>query len=178
MNKSAALCRKCVGIGDKMQKNRKRKEIEMSRKKALNEMRLEFLSDSRNESFARSTVCAFASQLDPTVGELTEIRTAVSEAVTNAIIHGYRGRSGIVKVSASYSEGGVLRVRISDKGCGIADIERAREPLFTSDESGERGGIGFSIMESFTDRMTVRSAPEHGTTVTLIKRIGQSSNAD
>ena len=146
----------------------------MSRKKALNEMRLEFLSDSRNESFARSTVCAFASQLDPTVGELTEIRTAVSEAVTNAIIHGYRGRSGIVKVSASYSEGGVLRVRISDKGCGIADIERAREPLFTSDESG----MGFSIMESFTDRMTVRSAPEHGTTVTLIKRIGQSSNAD
>ena len=129
----------------------------MSRKKALNEMRLEFLSDSRNESFARSTVCAFASQLDPTVGELTEIRTAVSEAVTNAIIHGYRSRSGIVKVSASYSEGGVLRVRISDKGCGIADIERAREPLFTSDESGERGGMGFSIMESFTDRMTVRS---------------------
>ena len=150
----------------------------MSRKKALNEMRLEFLSDSRNESFARSTVCAFASQLDPTVGELTEIRTAVSEAVTNAIIHGYRGRSGIVKVSASYSEGGVLRVRISDKGCGIADIERAREPLFTSDESGERGGMGFSIMESFTDRMTVKTAPEHGTTVTLIKRIGQSSNAD
>ena len=122
----------------------------MSRKKALNEMRLEFLSDSRNESFARSTVCAFASQLDPTVGELTEIRTAVSEAVTNAIIHGYRGRSGIVKVSASYSEGGVLRVRISDKGCGIADIERAREPLLPSDESGERGGMGFSIMESFT----------------------------
>ena len=72
----------------------------------------------------------------------------------------------------------MLRVRISDKGCGIADIERAREPLFTSDESGERGGMGFSIMESFTDRMTVRSAPEHGTTVTLIKRIGQSSNAD
>lgn len=157
---------------------KKRKESEMSRKKAVNEMRLEFLSDSRNESFARSTVCAFASQLDPTVGELTEIRTAVSEAVTNAINHGYRGSSGIVKVSASYSECGVLRVRISDKGCGIADIARAREPLFTSDESGERGGMGFSIMESFTDRMTVRSAPGRGTAVTLVKRIGRDGNAD
>ena len=131
---------------------------------------------ARTRGAARSAAAAFASQTDPTVAEIAAVKTAVSEAVTNAIIHGYRGRSGTVKVSASYSDRGILRVRISDKGCGIPDIEKAREPLFTSDESGERGGMGFSIMESFTDRMLVRSAPGRGTSVTLIKKIGRSGN--
>ena len=144
----------------------------------INHMRLEFDARPENESFARIAVSAFTVPFNPTLDVLSDIRTAISEAVTNAIVHAYQERGGTIALDAGLREDGRLLLSVRDWGCGIADIERAREPLFTSDESGERGGMGFSIMESFTDRMTVRSAPEHGTTVTLIKRIGQSSNAD
>ena len=144
----------------------------------INHMRLEFDARPENESFARIAVSAFTVPFNPTLDVLSDIRTAISEAVTNAIVHAYQERGGIIALDAGLREDGRLLLSVRDWGCGIADIERAREPLFTSDESGERGGMGFSIMESFTDRMTVRSAPEHGTTVTLIKRIGQNSNAD
>ena len=135
----------------------------------VNSMKLEFDSSSCNESFARSTVCAFAAQLDPTLAELTEVRTAVSEAVTNSIIHGYISKPGKKTVTASLYSDRHIRITVRDRGAGIEDINTARLPLYTSDTSGERGGMGFSIMESFTDKMKVVSAPGKGTTVTLIK---------
>lgn len=139
--------------------------------KILNQMKLEFDSVSENEGFARSAVCTFAAQLDPTMAELTEIRTAVSEAVTNSIVHGYAAASGKVCLSVILYSDRHLRIKIRDRGCGIKDIEQARKPLYTSDLSGERGGMGFSIMESFTDNMKVASKPGLGTSVTLIKRL-------
>ena len=138
--------------------------------KMINEMKLVFLSDSRNESFARSAVTAFVSQLDPDTGELADIRTAVSEAVTNCIVHGYRGTVGRVTVDTKLYEDRSVRIRVSDKGHGIVDIEKAKEPLFTTDDSGERGGMGFAIMETFSDRLNVVSRLGHGTTVTMFKR--------
>ena len=136
-----------------------------------NEMKLIFLSDSRNESYARYAVTAFVAQLDPTTAELADIRTAVSEAVTNAILHGYRGTSGQVTVEARLYDDRTVRIVVKDKGCGIADIAQARQPLFTTDSSGERGGMGFAIMESFCSSLKVRSSLGHGTTVTMIKRL-------
>lgn len=134
-------------------------------------MKMTFLSDSRNESFARTAVTAFIAQLDPRTDELADLRTAVSEAVTNAVIHGYRGRSGLITLETKLYDDRTVSIRVKDKGCGIEDIEKAKQPLFTTDESGERGGMGFAIMESFSDRMTVRSAPGKGTTVLLIRRL-------
>ena len=131
----------------------------------------------RWQAAAALAAAAFAAQLDPTLDELGDIKTAVSEAVTNAIVHAYPDTLGKIVVRVRLLDGGVLEIAVYDWGRGIADVENAREPLFTNGGE-ERCGMGFSIMESFTDRMTVRSAPEHGTTVTLIKRIGQSSNAD
>ena len=139
--------------------------------KIINTMKLEFDSDSKNESFARSTVSNFAARLDPTITELTEIRTAVSEAVTNCIIHGYRGTKGKITVTVMLYSDRHIKIKIRDNGCGIKDIEKAREPLYTSDPSGERGGMGFSIMESFTNKMKVTSQENQGTTVTLMKRL-------
>ena len=136
-----------------------------------NYMILEFPSKSTNEAFARSAVACFAAQLDPTLEELGDIRTAVSEAVTNGIIHGYRGTRGNIQVEATLYEDRTVRIRVKDKGCGIEDIEKARQPLFTTDQCGERGGMGFTIMESFSDRLTVRSRPGKGTTVTMTKRL-------
>ena len=141
------------------------------KRSVMNEMKLVFLSDSRNESFARSAVTAFVSQLDPDTGELADIRTAVSEAVTNCIIHGYRGRSGRVTVETKLYDDRTVRIRVSDRGIGIENVEKARQPLFTTDDSGERGGMGFAIMESFSDRLTVRSKPGSGTVVTMIKHL-------
>ncbi len=141
------------------------------KKTMINKMKTVFDSDSRNESFARYAVTAFISRLDPDVSELADIRTAVSEAVTNAIIHGYKGKTGNVIVEVcTYSDRSV-RITVSDRGCGIADIEQAKTPLFTTDESGERGGMGFAIMESFSDRLKVRSILGRGTTVTMIKKL-------
>lgn len=138
--------------------------------KPVNEMRLEIKSNSINEGFARYAVSAFAAQLDPTVEELSDLRCAVSEAVTNAIIHGYRDRQGIVYITAKYFEDRTVRIKVTDKGVGIENIELAMQPLYTSDPSGERGGMGFAVMQSFTDSLTVRSKPGKGTTVTMTKK--------
>ena len=141
------------------------------KKKRINEMTLTFPSDSRNESFARSAVTAFVAQLDPDTEELADIRTAVSEAVTNCIVHGYRHTAGPITVQTFLYDDRSVRIRIRDRGCGIADVAQARQPLFTTDHSGERGGMGFAIMESFSDTLSVRSRPGFGTTVTMTRRL-------
>ncbi len=136
----------------------------------LNSCKLVFPAKSVNEGYARAAAAAFAALADPTVEELSDLRTAVSEAVTNAIVHGYRETNGAVTVDMTLYEGGLLRVKVRDKGVGIEDVEKAREPLFTT-AGGERSGLGFTVMESFCDRVTVRSAPGRGTAVTLDKYI-------
>lgn len=135
-----------------------------------NEMKLEFVSKSSNEAFARITVAAFASQLDPTIEELADIKTAVSEAVTNCIIHGYDNRQGIVKVAAKLKENEII-IEISDKGKGIENIEIAKEPLYTTKPNLERSGMGFTIMESFMDSMEIESIVGLGTKITMTKKI-------
>ena len=135
-----------------------------------NEMKLEFISKSSNEAFARIAVAAFASQLDPTIEELADIKTAVSEAVTNCIIHGYDGKQGIVKLSAKLKKTEVI-IEISDKGKGIENINEAKEPLYTTKPNLERSGMGFTIMESFMDKMKVESILGLGTKVTMSKII-------
>ena len=140
--------------------------------KAENQFELTFPALSENEGFARQCVTGFLARLDPTVPELADLRTAVSEAVTNCIIHGYKGREGgLVYISVRCFSGRRVVIRVKDKGCGMADPERCRQPLYTTDPSGERGGMGFAIMESFTDTMKVKTAPGKGTTVTLIKKL-------
>jgi len=134
----------------------------------INEMRLEFPSKSQNESFARVTVAAFAAQLDPTLEEIADIKTAVSEAVTNAIIHGYENTIGIVTVIAKLYEG-KIEIEVIDEGKGIEDIEKARQPLYTSKPELERSGMGFTVMETFMDEVEVISAPGQGTRVKLVK---------
>lgn len=136
-----------------------------------NEMRLDFPAQSENEAFARLAVSGFMLPLDPTMEELADVKTAVSEAVTNAIIHGYRGGKGTVRLHAIYSDDGVIRIDVIDRGCGIRDIERARQPFYTTSEGEERSGMGFTVMESFMDEVTVHSLPGHGTNVRLIKRV-------
>ena len=138
--------------------------------KAINEMKVTFLSRSANEGFARATVAAFAAQLDPAVDELADLRTAVSEAVTNAIVHAYPDRLGTVTLTVRLYENGKIQVQVKDKGRGIPDVDKAMEPLYTTGGE-ERSGLGFSVMESFTDRLRVRSAEGKGTTVTMEKYI-------
>lgn len=133
-----------------------------------NEMKLEFMSKSQNESFARSVVAAFISQLDPTLEELAEVKTAVSEAVTNAIIHGYENSPGRV-VIVSRIMGSAVEIEITDCGKGIENIELARQPLYTSKPELERSGMGFTVMESFMDEIEVASEPGKGTTVKMKK---------
>ena len=136
-----------------------------------NEMELRFLSLSRNEGFARAVCAAFASQMDPTLEELSDIRTAVSEAVTNAIIHGYENRTdGIVTVK-SRIEGNTITVSVADVGCGIADVDKARLPFFTTKPEMERSGMGFAVMEAFMEEVNVVSRVGCGTTVTMVKYI-------
>lgn len=135
-----------------------------------NEMKVEFLSKSNNESFARVAVAAFASQLDPTIEELADIKTAVSEAVTNSIIHGYENREGIVKIVCKLSNNSI-EIEISDNGNGIENVEIARQPLYTSKPNLERSGMGFTIMESFMDEFKVESVVGLGTKVTMKKII-------
>ena len=139
--------------------------------KPINEMKMSFESRSCNESFARSAVAAFVAVLDPNVEELSDIKTAVSEAVTNCIVHGYREEIGIIYIHVKIFEGARISICIKDKGCGIPDIKKAMEPLYTTCETGERAGLGFSIMESFMDKLKVRSVPGKGTSVTLEKSI-------
>ena len=135
-----------------------------------NEMKLEFISKSSNEAFARIAVAAFASQLDPTIEELADIKTAVSEAVTNCIIHGYDKKQGIVKIVSKLKENEII-IEISDKGKGIENIDEAKEPLYTTKPNLERSGMGFTIMESFMDKMEVESVLGLGTKVTMSKII-------
>ena len=135
-----------------------------------NEMKLEFLSKSNNEAFARIAVACFASQIDPTIEEVADIKTSVSEAVTNAIIHAYPNGDGIVKIVSKLYED-EIEIEISDTGIGISDIEEAKEPLYTTKSGLERSGMGFTIMESFMDSMKVESIVGLGTKVTLVKTI-------
>ena len=129
-----------------------------------------FDSRSINEGFSRATVAAFTAQLDPTVEEINDIKTAVSEAVTNCIVHGYRNTVGKIYIGVKIHNDNKIVITIRDRGCGINDIKKAREPLFTT-LGGDRAGLGFSVMESFTDKLSVRSKVNSGTTVTLTKMI-------
>lgn len=135
-----------------------------------NEMKVEFLSKSNNEAFARISVAAFVAQLDPTLEEIADIKTAVSEAVTNAIIHGYEQQIGIVKLVCKIRENEIF-IEVSDTGKGIENVEMAKQPLYTTKASLERSGMGFTIMESFMDEMKVESIPDMGTKVTMKKYI-------
>ncbi len=140
-----------------------------------NEMKLSFPSRSANEGFARVAVAAFLAQLDPTVEELADIKTAVSEAVTNCIVHGYRDSVGTIWVEAKIFEERRVTVKIRDRGIGIPDIRQAMEPMFTTCESGERAGLGFAVMQSFMDKVRVTSRVGRGTAVTLEKRLSERS---
>lgn len=139
-------------------------------KKAMNEMKLTFPSRSANEGFARSAVASFLSQLDPAVDELADVRTAVSEAVTNCIVHAYRDTIGMITIQMRLFADGRVVIKIRDRGCGIADVKQAMEPLFTTG-GDDRSGLGFSVMESFTDRLRVTSKAGRGTVVTMEKYI-------
>lgn len=136
----------------------------------INQMSIKFQSRSNNEAFARQAVAAFATQLDPTIEEINDIKTAVSEAVTNCIVHAYRDTLGYITVAAKLYDDGEIQIVVRDKGCGIADIQQARQPMFTTGDAG-RSGMGFTIMESFMDRLRVRSREGVGTQVTMTKRI-------
>jgi len=136
-----------------------------------NEMKADFLSIAENVGFARMAVSAFLVPEDPTLEEIGDIKTAVSEAVTNAIVHGYKEKTGMVRVRALLGEAGEVEIEITDNGCGIEDIEKARRPFFSGD-GDERAGMGFLVMESFMDSVEVISAPGEGTTVRMRRRLG------
>ena len=144
--------------------------------KAENYIKFEFPSRSVNEGFARAAAAAFAAQLDPTMDELGDIKTAVSEAVTNCIVHAYPDRLGKVTMRLRILGGDTLEISVKDSGRGIEDVARAREPLFTTGGE-ERSGMGFTIMESFMDKLTVRSKPGKGTTVTMRRTIARRTRA-
>ena len=137
----------------------------------LNEIRIDFPAIPENEALARMVVSAFLVPLNPTIEELADVKTAVSEAVTNAIVHGYAEEEGAVRLRADYRDDGLVTVDVSDRGCGIADIARAREPFYTTLEGEERSGMGFTVMESFMDHVEVKSALGVGTTVRLQKQL-------
>lgn len=143
-------------------------------KKYKNKMQLEILSKSSNEAFARITVAAFAAQLDPTIEELSDIKTSVSEAVTNYIIHGYENKDGIIRISAYIFED-IVRIEIADQGKGIEDIKIAKQPLYTTKPELERSGMGFTIMDNFMDSLKVESVVGMGTKVTMEKKINNKN---
>jgi len=138
--------------------------------KPMNEMSVSFLSCSANESFGRVAVAAFAAQLDPTIDELSDIKTAVSEAVTNCIVHAYRNSIGIIYITCKLYDNGRITIRIRDKGCGIEDVQQAMQPLFTT-AGDERAGLGFAVMESFMEKLRVTSKLGQGTSVIMHKTI-------
>ena len=142
----------------------------------INEMNLSFLSKSSNESFARSVVASFVLNLDPTINELADIKTAVSEAVTNCIVHGYKMDSGVIYINAKITDTNKIIIKIRDKGCGIENVEKAMEPLFTTAPVEERAGLGFAVMQSFMDKVKVSSKVDKGTTVTMEKSIIRRAN--
>jgi stage II sporulation protein AB (anti-sigma F factor) len=137
--------------------------------KVINKMQLKLPSLSANEGMARAAVAAFCAQLDPSGVELADIKCAVSEAVTNCIVHAYRHSEGMIYITVSLLEGRIAKIEIRDRGCGIEDIKEARQPLFTTDAAGERSGMGFTVMESFTDKMSVTSRLDGGTKITMYK---------
>jgi len=139
--------------------------------KIINEIKFTMPSLSVNEGAARAVVSSFLIQADPTIEELSDIRTAVSEAVTNAVVHAYRGSKGVIELTVRLLPDRVIYIRVKDKGCGITDIKQAMEPLFTTAPEEERSGLGFSVMESFMDKLTVRSAAGKGTSVTMRKKL-------
>ena len=141
----------------------------------LNRIQIKLPALSINESMARAAVAAFVSQLDPGVTEIADIKCAVSEAVTNAIVHGYRDtpETGSITITVSILSGRAVKIEIKDKGCGIPDVGQARQPLYTTDAAGERSGMGFTVMESFTDALKVTSKVGQGTTVTMWKKLSE-----
>ena len=139
--------------------------------KAQNEMSMSFESRSSNEGFARCAVSGFITQLDPTISEVNDIKTAVSEAVTNCVVHAYRNTIGKIYINVKIKENFVVVIKVRDTGCGIGDIKQAMQPLFTTAPSDERAGLGFAVMQSFMDKVSVRSKVGKGTTVTFEKRL-------
>ena len=137
--------------------------------KCRNEMKLKLSSMSVNEGIARAAVAVFCSQADPTPSELADIKCAVSEAVTNCIVHAYRETVGLIYITVKLYDDGLVRIEIKDRGCGIEDVDVARQPLYTTDAANERSGMGFTVMESFCDKVRVFSGCKKGTTVTLFK---------
>ena len=136
----------------------------------INQMSIKFPSRSSNEAFARQAIAAFAAQLDPTIDEINDIKTAVSEAVTNCIVHAYRNEMGYITLGAKLYDTGEIQITVRDKGCGIPDVQQARQPMFTTGDAG-RSGMGFTIMESFMDKLKVRSREGIGPQVTMTKQI-------
>ena len=136
----------------------------------INQMSIKFPSRSSNEAFARQAIAAFAAQLDPTIDEINDIKTAVSEAVTNCIVHAYRNEMGYITLGAKLYDTGEIQITVRDKGFGIPDVQQARQPMFTTGDAG-RSGMGFTIMESFMDKLKVRSREGIGTQVTMTKQI-------
>lgn len=143
--------------------------------KIVNQVKITFLSRSVNEGFARAALAAFLVQLDPTVPQLADIKTAVSEAVTNCIVHAYPQGMGLIHLSAVLYDQGTVRITVVDKGVGIPDVAKAMEPLYTTGNPDERAGLGFAVMQSFMDKVRVTSAPGKGTRVTMTKRLDPRS---
>ena len=139
--------------------------------KAKNLVKLSFYSRSVNEGFARGALAAFLAQADPTVPELADVKTAVSEAVTNCIVHAYPGGVGLVHMSVALYDGGKIKITITDEGVGIADVEKAMQPMFTTGNPEERAGLGFAVMQSFMDKVKVTSKPGQGTRVVMTKTL-------
>ena len=147
-----------------------RKQTSFS-KVVINKMNLKLPSLSVNEGMARASVAAFMSQLDPTAIEIADVKCAVSEAVTNCIVHAYKHTQGYIFINVSLLEGRAVKIEIKDRGCGIDDVKLARQPLYTTDRESERSGMGFTVMESFTDKISVKSKSGGGTSVTLYKQL-------
>lgn len=142
----------------------------------VNEVNLTIWSKSSNESYARVAVSSFFTQLDPTVDEITDIKTAVSEAVTNCIVHAYRNTVGKIYITARITDDRYAYIKIRDKGCGISDVKQAMEPMFTTAPDEERAGLGFAVMQTFMDKVKVTSAPGKGTTIVMTKKIRPRRN--
>lgn len=138
--------------------------------KAINDFKMNIMSKSANEGFIRAVTAAFCALIDPTVEEISDIKTAVSEAVTNAVVHAYKEKQGRIYIDAAIYPDNTVKIKIKDKGCGIEDVKKAMEPLYTT-SGDERSGLGFSVMESFCDKLKVSSTPGKGTVVTLTKKI-------
>ena len=143
----------------------------MGKAKIINEIKIVVPSLSVNESVVRSVVAAFCAQANPDAIDIADIKCAVSEAITNCIVHGYKGTSGNIFITAKLVESDILKIQIKDKGCGIADVKQARQPLFTTDAENERSGMGFTVMESFSDNIKVYSRIGEGTRVVMYKRL-------